>query len=182
MSGKRGGKQNGNGGRRLVYLAAFPFVVALIYGAIAVVRPELALAALKTSGSVLLQIIPALVAAFAMMVGLNLLVTRAHIKRFLGKGTSVKGALLSAAAGILSMGSIFAWYPLLKDLRERGVSDFHLANFLGCRAVKIPLLPVMAAYFGWAFALILTALMIVEAVFTGLAVSLVSARITHEAS
>jgi len=129
------------------------------------------MAALKASGRVLLQIGPALVVAFGVMVLLNLLVTPAHIKRFLGRGTKAKGVLLSSAAGILSMGSIYAWYPLLKDLREKGVSDFHLANFLGCRAVKIPLMPMMAAYFGWAFTLILSALMVLSAMVTGFALS-----------
>jgi len=129
------------------------------------------MAALKASGRVLLQIGPALVVAFGVMVLLNLLVTPAHIKRFLGRGTKAKGVLLSSAAGILSMGSIYAWYPLLKDLREKGVSDFHLANFLGCRAVKSPLMPMMAAYFGWAFTLILSALMVLSAMVTGFALS-----------
>jgi len=166
-----GGGGNGAGHARLARLVAFPLVMVAVYGVVALVSPEHAMAALKASGRVMLQIAPALVVAFGVMVLLNLLITPAHIKRFLGKGTKAKGTLLSSAAGILSMGSIYAWYPLLKDLREKGVSDFHLANFLGCRAVKIPLMPMMAAYFGWAFTLILSGLMVLGAMLTGLAVS-----------
>lgn len=147
-----------------------------VYGVVALVSPEQAIAAMKTSGRVLLQIAPALVVAFGVMVFLNLLITPAHIKRFLGKGTKAKGTLLSSAARILSMGSIYAWYPLLKDLREKGVSAFHFADFLGCRAVKIPLMPMMAAYFGRAFTLILSGLMVLAAMLTGLAVSSLRGR------
>lgn len=65
----------------------------------------------------------------------------------------------------------YAWYPLLREFRGKGVSNFHLANFLGCRAVKIPLLPIMAAYFGWTFTGLLSVLMIVSALLTGLTVA-----------
>jgi uncharacterized membrane protein YraQ (UPF0718 family) len=172
----KGNGDKGAGGKRLARLIAFPAVMLVVYGVIALVSVENAIAALKASGRVMLQIAPALVVAFAVMVLLNLVVTPAHIRRFLGKGTKAKGTLLSSVAGILSMGSIYAWYQLLKDLREKGVSDFHLANFLGCRAVKIPLMPMMAAYFGWAFTLILSGLMVLGAMFTGLAVSSVRDR------
>ncbi|MGM0489612.1 MAG: hypothetical protein ACQESR_22985 [Planctomycetota bacterium] len=68
------------------------------------------------------------------------------------------------------MGPIHAWYPFLNELREKGVSDFHLANFLGCRAVKIPLLPLMAAYFGWLFTLVISAMMVLDAAIVTMAV------------
>lgn len=170
----KGGSGTGRAG--LVRFWAFPAIVAVAYGVVALAGPEQAAAALRASWRTLLQVAPALAVAFGVMVGLNLLVTSAQIKRFLGKGTKSKGALLSSVAGILSMGPIYVWYPLLKDLREKDISDFHLANFLGCRAVKIPLMPMMAAYFGWTFTLILSGLMIVEAMITGL---LVGSTRTH---
>ncbi len=164
-----GGSRDGRSG--FLRILWFPLLMAFVYVAAALTSPEQAMVALRASIRVFLQIIPALVVAFVVMTFLNLLVTPAHVKRFLGRGMEVKGVLLSAAAGILSMGSIYAWYPLLKDLREKGVSDFHLANFLGCRAVKIPLMPMMAAYFGWTFTLVLSILMVLGAMVTGLAVS-----------
>jgi uncharacterized membrane protein YraQ (UPF0718 family) len=172
MEKKPGGQgaKEGGGGSPMRFVA-FPVIVAIVYGLIGLASPQQAAAALKASGRTLLQVAPALMVAFGVMVVLNRAVTSAQIKKFLGKGTKSKGALLSSGAGILSMGPIYVWYPLLKDLREKDVSDFHLANFLGCRAVKIPLMPMMAAYFGWAFTLILSALMILGAMLTGLVVS-----------
>lgn len=161
----------GPGRQRPIRLVAFPMFMASVYAIIAVVSPQHAVRALKASGRILLEILPALAVAFGVMVLLNLLVRRADIKRLLGGRTKAKGTLVSSAAGILSMGSIYAWYPVLKDFREKGMSDFHLATFVGCRAVKIPLLPMMAAYFGWAFTLIVSVLMVCDAFLTAVVVS-----------
>jgi hypothetical protein len=64
--------------------------------------------------------------------------------------------VFSAIGGIISMGPIYAWYPLLKDLRERGAANMLIAIFLGNRAVKPFLMPIMISYFGWVYILILT--------------------------
>jgi uncharacterized membrane protein YraQ (UPF0718 family) len=79
----------------------------------------------------------------------------------------VKGFLLSAAAGILSMGPIYAWYPLLKDLREKGAANLLIAIFLCNRAVKPFLMPIMISYFGWVYVMILTVFTITGSVAAG---------------
>jgi len=49
---------------------------------------------------------------------------------------------------VISMGPIYAWYPLLKELRGKGATNSFIAVFLGNRAVKPFLLPIMISYFG----------------------------------
>ena len=56
------------------------------------------------------------------------------------------------------MGPIYAWYPLLRELRKKGAKNSLIAIFLGNRAVKPLLLPVLISYFGWTYTLILTVL------------------------
>jgi uncharacterized membrane protein YraQ (UPF0718 family) len=90
------------------------------------------------------------------MVFMNLFLKPAHIVGFLGKGSGRRGIVLSVAAGIISMGPIYAWYPLLKELRGKGAADSLIAVFLGNRAVKPFLLPVMISYFGWVYVVLLT--------------------------
>ncbi len=131
-----------------------PLGVMLLYLAIDFVSPDHTMSALKASGNILKQTMPPLILAFVMLFGLNLFITPAHVSRFLGRQAGAKGILLSSAAGILSMGPIYAWFPLLKSLREKGATDFHLANFLGSRAVKPVLVPLMVSYFGWRFSII----------------------------
>jgi len=92
------------------------------------------------------------------MVLLNLFLKPQHIAEFLGKRGGIQGVLLTVTTGIISMGPIYAWYPLLKELRERGVSNSLITIFLGNRAVKPLLLPVLISYFGWAYTIILTVL------------------------
>ncbi len=129
-------------------------VVMLLYLTLNFVSPDRTVNALRASGNILKQTTLPLILAFVMLFLLNLFITPAHVSRFLGNRAGAKGILLSSAAGIVSMGPIYAWFPLLKSLREKGASNFHLANFLGCRAVKPVLLPIMVSYFGWRFSLI----------------------------
>ena len=152
----------------------FPIGVAVVYLILLGTTPDRTWIALQTSGKVMIQAILPLLLALIMMFLLNLWVTPAHVSRFLGHRTGVKGILLSSIAGIVSMGPIFAWYPFLKALREKGASDFHLANFLSNRAVKPVLLPLMIMYFGWRFSLIFTVLSIFSALLTAAIVSLQS--------
>ena len=57
---------------------------------------------------------------------------------------------------VISMGPIYAWYPLLKELRGKGTKNSLVAVFLGNRAVKPFLLPVMISYFGGMYVVLLT--------------------------
>ena len=75
--------------------------------------------------------------------------------------------ILALVAGMISAGPIYAWYPLLKDLREQGAHEGPIAVFLYNRGVKPFLLPVMIGYFGWRYVLMLTLLMIVGSIVLG---------------
>jgi len=172
QSGRENGGSKRGPGKAWLFLAC----VVAAYLVVLAASPPRAMAALRASGRVLLQIALPLCLAFGVMVLLNAVVRPAHITRFLGRGAGAMGAGLSSAAGILSMGPIFAWYPLLRDLRERGASDFHLANFLCCRAVKPFLLPLMAFYFGCAFTVVFNLLIVLGALLVAAVVSALAGR------
>ena len=149
----------------------FPLSVAAVYPVLFALSPEKTFQALKTVGSVLGQAVLPLMLAFVMMFILNRWVTPARVSTLFGRNSGLKGASLSTMAGVLSMGPVYAWYPFLKALRNKGASDFHLANFISNRAVKPALLPLMIFYFGWTFSLILTALSLAGALLTAAVVS-----------
>jgi len=148
----------------------FPASVLVLYGILYAIYPDKTSMALKSSGNIFLSMLIPLALVFALMLVLNLFLKPAQIVRFLGKGAGIKGILLSAAAGIISMGPIYAWYPLLKQLRQKGAGNSMMAIFLGNRAVKPFLLPIMISYFGWIFVLILTVLNIIGSVVVGYSV------------
>jgi len=131
------------------------------------IDPNKALMALKASGNVLLYVALPLAFVFMVMLILNLFVNPAQIARLFGKVANIKGIALSLVAGIISMGPIYAWYPLLKNLREKGAGTGPIAIFLYSRAVKPFLLPVMIAYFGWVYVVILTLLIVSASIAIG---------------
>lgn len=129
----------------------FPLSIAGLYVLGFVFAPESTDRGLRLSGSMFRQLVLPVCLAFVMMVVLNHYLSPATITRFLGKSAGLKGVFLSSLTGMLSMGPVYAWYPLLKTLRSKGASTFHLVNFMGSRSVKPVLLPVLVAYWGWRF-------------------------------
>jgi len=150
----------------------FPACVAVIYLILLVITPDRTWVGIQAAWRVLIQAALPLLLAFGMMFLMNLFITPFHVSKFLGSEVGIRSVFFSAAAGIISMGPIFAWYPFLKSLREKGASDFHLANFLSHRSVKPALLPMMILYFGWRFSLIFSAVCVLSALVTATAVSL----------
>lgn len=148
----------------------FPAVVIVAYGVLFGFMPEQAFEALKSSGTVLLNILLPLALVFMVMLVLNLFVKPAQVASLLGRGVRLKGIVLSVAAGIISTGPIYAWYPLLRDLKEKGAGNLPIAVFLYNRAVKPFLLPVMIAYFGWLYVLVLTMVTVLGSVVLGYSV------------
>ena len=150
----------------------FPAVILAVYVILFAVMPDRASLALKSSGNIFLNMLIPLCSVFVLMILLNLFLKPAQIARFLRQGAGIKGILLPAAAGIISTGPIYAWYPLLKDLREKGAGNSPIAIFLYNRAVKPFLLPVMIAYFGWAYVVILTVFTVLGSVAIGYSMSI----------
>jgi uncharacterized membrane protein YraQ (UPF0718 family) len=145
----------------------FPGSVVLLYGLMLIIMPEKASVALRNSGHVFLRLCIPLCMVFIIMLVLNIYLKPAAIVRFIGKGSGIKGKFISALAGIISVGPIYAWYPLLKDLKEEGAANDLIAIFLGNRAIKPFLLPVMISCFGWTYVLILTVFTIIGSLAVG---------------
>ncbi len=151
----------------------FPLGVGCLYGAGMMVAPEKTIRAWSLCCSMAEQLAIPLCLALVTMVAFNRYVSPALVARFLGQNTGLKGILLSSLAGILSMGPIYAWYPLFKSLKDKGAATFIIANFIGCRSIKPPLFPVLIGYFGWRFASVF--------VVTSLTVALATASIVARA-
>jgi len=145
----------------------FPALVLVAYGILFAIMPDKASVGLKSSANIALSMLLPLGLVFILMLVLNLFLKPAQIVKFFGREAGIKGVILSAAAGIISAGPIYAWYPLLKDLREKGAANTFLAIFLGNRAVKPFLLPIMISYFGWIYVLILTVFTVLGSIVVG---------------
>ena len=110
---------------------------------------------------------PILPIIFGLMFISNLFLDPQKIVRCLGAKSGKKGWLISILGGIISIGPIYMWYPLLSDLKGKGMKTSLIATFLYNRAIKIPLMPMMIYYFGWLFTAVLTVNMIIFSIING---------------
>ena len=133
----------------------FLAVTLLGYAALTLLGAADIAAAWRSAWQLTLQIIPVLAVVLLFMAGANL-VPHSFVKQHLGSESGGKAYLFALAAGTLSHGPVYAWYPFLSELQQKGVSNGKIAVFLFARAVKIPLLAAMVFYFGLPFTLLFT--------------------------
>ena len=155
-------------GARWFFLAS----VVLLYGVVLIVRPDAVVSGLSVFGGLVVKVLPVLGIVYGVMFVTNLFIESKQIVRFLGQKSGPLGWIIVIAAGILSAGPIYMWYPLLSDLKEKGMRDALIATFLYNRAVKLPLLPMMIIYLGMEMTIIVTGYMVVFSVANGYIVEL----------
>lgn len=124
----------------------------------------------------IVRIAPILLIVFVVMFFTHLFFEGQRIVRLLGKGSGFRGWMVAIAGGVVSSGPIYMWYPLLSDLKDKGMKDSLIAAFLYNRAIKIPLLPMMVLYFGWDFTLTLSIYMVLFSVVNGVVVQRLTQR------
>jgi len=148
----------------------FLLVVLAVYLALGLIRPDLVGNAVSVLGRLMLHLVPVLILVFGIMFVTNLFCEPGGIVTLLGEGSGARGWILVVSGGIVSSGPIYMWYPLLSDLKERGMKDSLIAAFLYNRAIKIPLLPMMVYYFGWSFTVVLSVYMVLFSIINGIMV------------
>jgi uncharacterized membrane protein YraQ (UPF0718 family) len=139
----------------------------LIYLLLFFISRDLFIESVSSFFNLFLTIVPILFFVFGLMVLTNYFVTSEFIlKRIREKG--IKRWFFAVTGGILSAGPIYMWYPLLADLKEKGISNGLLACFLYNRSIKIPLIPVMLLYFDWSYIFILLLTMVFVSIIQGI--------------
>ena len=114
-----------------------------------------------------IQILPALLGMFVLILIFNFFLSNQQIKRYLTVQGNWKKQLLVVGLGILSSGPIYAWFPFLADLKKHGVKNDLITVFLYNRAIKLPLIPIMLYYFSWNYIFLITILMITFSIING---------------
>ena len=146
----------------------FLIVVGGLYGLTAQFDPAVFAEALSSFESLVIQVLPILLLVFGLLFLASLFLERDWLVRHLGKACGFGGWALAVVCGVLSAGPLYAWYPLLGELKEKGMSGPLIATFLYSRALKLPLLPLMVHYFGVAYTVALSVCIIVFSVLSGL--------------
>jgi len=143
------------------------FAVFILYGILFFFNIQAAQLALQKVITTLIKILPVFIVVILFTALLNYFFKPRQIGTHLGRDSGIKGWLWALMAGILSHGPMYVWYSLLEDLRIHGMRDGLIVVFFASRAIKIPLLPMMIDYFGWAFTLILSFYILIGALIQG---------------
>ena len=146
----------------------FLLIITCLYIIVLLIEKEIALNALEFSIKLLYQLSPVLLLIFALIFLSNLLIKPDWVRSNVGKGSGLRGWLVAMVSGILSVGPIYAWYALLRDLQAKGMRTALIAVFLYNRGIKLPLLPLMIHYFGGVYTLILAVYMSLFSVVGGI--------------
>jgi len=148
----------------------FLITVAVVYTVVLIIHPLACVESFFGFLRLIVRMLPVLALVFGIIFFTNLLIDPKSISKHLGEGSSIRGWLIAIAGGIISTGPIYMWYPLLSDLKAKGMKTAYVAAFLYNRAVKIPLLPMMVFYFGVRYTVVLTVYMVLFSILNGLAV------------
>lgn len=141
-----------------------------LYIVVFLVDPGQAGAALDRSLGILRRILPVLVVVTGLLGASHVLLSPESVASAVGEAAGPRGYLVAAVGGILSHGPVYAWYPLLRDLRNAGMREGLIAVFLYNRAVKLPLIPLFLVYFELRYGVVLLCVMAAASVLQGLVV------------
>ncbi len=146
----------------------FLIAVIALYGITFLLDARLAYDALGLAGKLLYHLIPILLLVFALIFISNLLIRPDWVRTHVGEESGLKGWVVAVIGGVLSVGPVYPWYALLRELRDKGMRTALIAVFLYNRGIKLPMLPLMIHYFGMAFTLILAAYLTLFSLLSGL--------------
>lgn len=155
-------------GNTFVIRGKYLFIfVLIVYVILFFYSTPLALASLQKSATVLAEILPIFAFVILFTAIINYLLRPQKIVKYLGKESGIRGWFWSLLGGVISHGPVYAWFPMLEDLRKHGMRDALLVVFIYARAIKLPLLPIMIDYFGWRFTLLLSVYILVGSIIQG---------------
>jgi len=148
----------------------FLILVGIVYLVLFITNKNIFNSSLNYFSNLLTKIIPIFFLVFILMSIMNYFFTPKFVSKHL-REKGIKKWLFVIVGGILSTGAIYMWYPLLADLKNKGLNYGLIACFLYNRAIKIPLLPLMVFYFSLKYVIVLGVVMIFVSVVQGIIIN-----------
>ncbi len=145
----------------------FLSIVIVAFVVLLVVDNDKGMIALLKAADILKILIPIFAVVIVLMALIGYLTQGKSKLENLAKQRGAKGWFWALFIGLLSHGPMYAWYPVLQQLRQNGLRDGYITAFFYARAVKLPLLPLMVDYFGLAFTVVLTLYIILASLLQG---------------
>ena len=146
-------------------------IVVIIYIILLFIKIDFLIQSLKIFVGIFLNVLPVLFLAFLLMFFINYFVTPKFLTKHLTKKNKIKKWIIAIVSGIISTGPIYMWYPMLSDLKDKGVNKGLIAAFLYSRAVKPALIPLMIFYFGISYTIVFILSIIVFSFIQGIIIN-----------
>lgn len=146
----------------------FLFFVIIIYIFIFFYDSQKSFLALTKSYEMILRLLPIFVMIILILTLINYFLKPKAIMKYFGKNSGLKGWLLAVISGVISHGPMYAWYPMIDELRKNDLKDGLLVTFMFTRTIKVPYIPILIDYFGLIFTVILFINILIAGVLQGL--------------
>jgi len=116
------------------------------------------------------KILPLLVMVYFLMFVLSFVWDNKLVKKWLAEWKYWHKLIFSALWGVIVSGPLYVWYDFLKELKNKWLTNGHIAAFIWARGIKLPFLAMMIGFFGLNFTLIYNLVLLVFAFLVGLVV------------
>ena len=156
---------------------AFLAFALIIYIITLSINKEIGVESFRIFLEITWEVLPILFIIFIFLFFFNIFLNHKNILKFIGYKSGIKGWVLAIIGGTLASGPMYMWYPLLEDLRKKGMRDSLAVTFLYNWGVKLPLLPMMIFYFGAWFTALITFFMVVFSIINGFIIEKILNRI-----
>jgi len=123
-------------------------IIALLYLLLAVFVPAKATVALSSTWHILRSVAFIILSVFVLIGLVQAWLKEDVIAKKLGEKSGLKAMLVSALFGSILVGPLFAIFPLLKSLLDRGARVAVITVMLTTWAVKIPMIPIEIKFLG----------------------------------
>ncbi|MCK5449639.1 hypothetical protein KAI32_02140 [Candidatus Pacearchaeota archaeon] len=149
----------------------FLLVVFALYLSLLVFNQKLFFSASSTFLDLLLKIIPAFVLVFILITISNYFITPERVTKFSTKKGILKW-LLMVLAGVLSVGPLFVWYPLLAKLKNHGLNPGLVATYIYSKAIVISFFPLLIFYFSLKYIIVLYCVLAIASIIQGILINI----------
>lgn len=146
-------------------------IILAIYFFLFFINRNIFINSLNKFFSIFVDICPMLFIVFILMFIINYFMSPKWLVKHLNEKNKIKRWFIAIFAGVISTGPIYMWYPMLSDLKEKGIDSGLIATFLYARALKPALLPLMILYFGIFYTILFSCAIIVFSVVQGIIIN-----------
>jgi len=154
-------------------MGIFLGLVIILYLITLIINPNKFILSLNNSIKLFLSLTWIFIMIFLLMIIIDLFINKNKINKFFNKKNNLFSWFFIIIAGIISTGPIYMWYPIIGELKEKGMPIKYQVAFLYNRSIKIPLIYPMIEIFSSKVVITLLIVMIIFSIINGYIVELI---------